>query len=93
MSNVIDAYKSLLASFLAGSLSANEFCSVYIDRFKGEDELSEKVFELLDELFGDVDAFTTDSNLLAPRPDFYLDEAQLRKKVQVALDRLAAFGA
>ena len=93
MRGVLATYKSLLASFLAGSISVKEFESIYVDRFKNEDNLDEQVFELLDELFGDVDSFTTDRNLLAHRPDFYLDEAQLRKKVQVALDRLTAFRA
>ena len=93
MSNVVGAYKSLLESFLVQSISAIEFQSIYVDRFKNEGHLDEQVFELLDELFGDVDSFTTDRYLLAHRPDFYLDEAQLRKKVQVALDRLAAFRA
>lgn len=70
----------LLDRFLSNPVSVEEFRTTYLDRFKGEvRQLDEPLYQLLDGLFGDVDAFTTDSLLLADHPDFYLDENQLKK--------------
>jgi len=35
------------------------------------------LFELLDGLFDDIDAFTADPQLLAENPEYYLDEVKL----------------
>lgn len=81
-------YKHLLEKFLAESMTVDEFQSAFLAQFKDEEQLDERVYEILDELFGDIDSFTRDSSLLASSPSFYLDEQQLRKKVQMALSRL-----
>ena len=90
MSNALVDYGSLLGPFLSGAMSVEEFQATYLDCFKKEGQLDASTFELLDELFGDVDSFTTDQGLLVENPDFYLDEAKLRKKVRSVVNRLAA---
>jgi hypothetical protein len=50
--------------------------------------MDEALYELLEGIFGDVDSFTTDQELLAENSDFYLDELQLREKVRQASIRL-----
>lgn len=91
MNNVDVEYRMLLDRFLSNPVSVEEFRTTYLDRFKGEvRQLDEPLYQLLDGLFGDVDAFTTDSLLLADHPDFYLDENQLKEKVRSAAGRLAA---
>ena len=89
MSNPLVDYASLLEQFLSGAMPVEEFQATYLDRFKGERSLEEPLFELLDELFGDIDSFTTDSQLLAENPDFYLNEAKLRQKVRRTVERLS----
>jgi hypothetical protein len=91
MSNPATDYRLLLERFLGGELTAERFQSTYLERFKTEQRrLDEPLFELLDGLFGDVDSFTTDLNLLAENPSFYLDEDRLREKVRdVVKQRLA----
>jgi hypothetical protein len=89
VSNPLVDYASLLEQFLSGAMPLEEFQATYLDRFKGEGPLEEPLFELLDELFGDVDFFTTDSQLLAENPDFYLNEAKLRQKVRQTVERLS----
>jgi hypothetical protein len=88
MSTLVD-YERLLEQFLSGAMPVEEFQATYLDRFKNEGQLDESLFELLDELFGDVDSFTTDPQLLAENPGFYLDEAGLRQKVRQAAARLS----
>lgn len=83
MGNVLAGYESLIRRYLDGGISVDEFRAAYFDLFKNEGALDKAQFELLDELFGDLDSFTTDPTLLAERPDFYLDEAKLREKAQV----------
>lgn len=90
MSNPVVDYRSLLEQFLRGELTAEKFQSMYLDRFKTEQRrLDEPLFELLDGLFGDVDSFTIDPELLAENPSFYLDENRLRGKVRDVLEELS----
>lgn len=90
MCNALVDYGSLLTQFLSGAIPVEEFQAIYLERFKNEGQLDGAMFELLDELFGDVDSFTVDQRLLAESPDFYLDEARLREKVRSVVNRLAA---
>lgn len=71
-------------------MPVEEFQAIYLDRFKNEEQLDEPLFELLDEIFSDVDSFTNDQQLLAENPRFYLDEAGLRERVRVAMGRMSA---
>jgi len=94
MSNMYTDYGLLLHGFLSGASSAEDFQRAYIDCFKNESRaLDDSLFEILDELFGDVDAFCADPDLLAElvvaKPGFYLDEKALREKVAQASQRLA----
>jgi hypothetical protein len=93
MSNALADYRLLLEQFLMGAMPVEDFQTTYLDRFKNEGPLDASLFELLDELFGDVDSFTTDSQLLAESPGFYLDEAGLREKVSRAMSHLSAMAA
>ena len=91
MTDVSVDYGLLLEQFLDGAMSAEEFQSTYLDRFKNERRrLEDALFDLLDGLFGDVDSFSTDPKLLAENPGFYLDERQLREKTRAAAVCLAA---
>lgn len=90
MSNPLVDYRLLLEQFLNGAMSVEKFQATYLDRFKNEGQLDGPLFELLDELFGDVDSFTTDQQLLTEKPGFYLDEAGLREKVRRAANRLSS---
>lgn len=94
MSDPCTDYGLLLQGFLTGTMSAVDFQRAYLDRFKNESrKLDDALFEVLDELFGDVDAFVADPNLLAnldvENPGFYLDEKALRKKVSQAAEHIS----
>jgi hypothetical protein len=90
MSKPAQDYRLLLERYLSGELTAEKFQSTYLDRFKTERQrLDEPLFELLDSLFGDVDSYTKDPELLVENPSFYLDEERLREKVRHAVKLLA----
>ncbi|MDT4291663.1 colicin immunity domain-containing protein [Methylomonas sp. MO1] len=89
--SVVD-YQLLLDQFLYNEISAEEFQRKYLDRFKNEmRHLEDPLFVLLDELFGDVDAFAMDPLLLAENPKYNIDEQGLRDKVNVVVNRLSIF--
>ena len=90
MSTPAQDYRLLLERYLSGELTVERFQSMYLDRFKTEQQrLDEPLFELLDGLFGDVDSFTKDPELLAENPNFYLDEERLREEVRRVVKKLS----
>lgn len=82
-------YRDLMWKYLSGELSVLAFQMSYIDKFKGEKRaLDEEMFLLLDELFGDADAYTEDEGLLMEDSKFYLDEQRFKEKVKYVFDKL-----
>ena len=90
MTGQIQAYKTLVDSFLKGEMSAESFQDKYLKMVQADEALYEGDIGLvIDELFADVDAFTRDPELLSEEPDFYLDEQRLREKARIAAHRFA----
>ena len=79
-------YLELLASFLRGSVGVSDFEGAYLDLFKHDDVIRpDEVFDVLDELFSDVDAYS-------PQPaDDEVDEEQLRQRAREAYHRLRTY--
>jgi hypothetical protein len=74
----IDEYKLLISDFLLKKIIIEDFQSKFLNKFKNETgKLSEYQYELLDTLFGQVDSFTLDSDLIKQNPEFYINESQL----------------
>jgi hypothetical protein len=89
MNTVFERYSNLIESFLNRELSSQAFSDSFITLFKNETgPMEESIFLLLDELFGDADAFTSDAVLLAEDPAFYLNERDLESKVHNILHRM-----
>ena len=84
-------YLLMMNSFLQGIITTSDFVTAYLKKFKVETkEFDEKEFAILVELFGDIDAYTPDVELLAENPNFYLDSVQMRKSVERAMAKLNA---
>jgi hypothetical protein len=80
-------YIRLLKNFVNNKISSDEFESQFLEIYKNEKRFdSEREFQILDKLFGDVDAYCGDSALFDP--EFDIDEAELRLSVQKALNAL-----
>ena len=89
MSQTAAEYRNLSERFLREELSAEQFQAMFLEGFKHETrQLDEPLFFLLDELFGDVDCYTSNPELLAEEKDFYVDEHALRDKVRQALGQM-----
>ncbi len=79
-------YFSLLELFQSGRITAQEFETRYLQLFKSDNRLfPEAIFEVLNGLFSDVDAFVADPK---PRRLNDLDDKQLLASSLVAYDRL-----
>ncbi len=90
MTNTAENLIALCQSYLDNQLEV----SVYIDRFEGiyldrQDELTEAEFNIIDAIFMDNDNFEPHPLI---REDFtdYIDEAELRRRTQMNIDKLTA---
>ncbi len=83
----MNKYIMLLKNFVYRKISADEFERRFLELFKGETALMpEREFHILDKLFGDVDAYCSDPDLIDPQ--FDIDENELRSSAQEALAEL-----
>lgn len=90
MSDLSKPYRMLIELFLERKLSAEDFCEQYFVMMKKDDKIHEEHVDwILDELFGDADAFTRDATLVAEKPNLFIDEEELRRKAELAAARLA----
>jgi len=88
MSPVARHYVEMIRAFLDGRMSAQEFSAAFFARFKADaDPFTEPEFQTLDRLFADLDAYCDDPDL---RGEWGIDEDELRKCAQLALDKLSA---
>ncbi len=90
-------YLKLLRSYLSGAITGEELQRCYLEMFKTEDRaMSEKLFGVLDEVFGDIDSYCPDPILLAElrkqRGNWHLDDEALRVRVENAVQRIEAIG-
>lgn len=71
----VEGYTELLAEFIGGKLNAETFEASYLHKFKNElVQLPQPVFEELDRMFGDIDAYSPDPLI---RPADGLDDEEL----------------
>lgn len=93
MTEVREAYANLMRDFVSERITAQEFETQYLKKFKGEKRsLDEWTYQILDQVFGHVDAFCGDDllrkDLESKYPGEQLSAEQLRLKVAEALARL-----
>jgi hypothetical protein len=81
-------YLTLIESFTSAQISAPMFERQFLERYQADPFLwSEDVFDALDGLFADVDAYVADDDL-RDADDGDLDDEGLRESAQRVLDRL-----
>jgi len=87
-SRSVQALLDLIESFVEGRISAAEFERRYMLEFQARDDGTwrEEEYQLLNGLFGAVDAFCADPRLRDPRQD--LDETGLRAAARRVLEQL-----
>lgn len=66
VSRMLEKYRDLIRRFVIGDVSADEFATDYLAWFKDDpNQVIGKEFDILDELFADVDAYVSDPPLRA----------------------------
>ena len=86
------SYLKLIEKYLENSISIDDLINHYFEKFKNDNNINDTEFFILDELFGDLDSFTRDQELLDKKPDFFLNEAALKDKIAIAATRLTSLG-
>lgn len=87
----VDGYVELIEAFLAERVSAPQFEARYLALFKSDrSSWPEPIYEILNELFLDVDAFCADPAIRLPDE---LDEPALRSRASGTLAALAGVAA
>lgn len=82
----IDKYISLVESYLGNRITVQEFECSYLECFSNEIiEFPEHIYNLLNELFLDIEAFCSDSSM---RGEGDMNENDLRKVCGKSLDDL-----
>jgi hypothetical protein len=86
-SHDLTPYIDLIESFLNNQISSLTFEREYLDMFKNDEtRWAGEEYEVLNELFSDVDAFCADPEL---RGSDDLDEEQLRQGAKIAIEKLS----
>ncbi len=90
MNNLYE-YENLIERFLNGIISVKEFERAYIDKYTNDNEpKKEDLFQILDWLFFQVDAFTDLPMEPGDNPEDYINEEQLRESAAETLQALRA---
>jgi hypothetical protein len=88
---VLDKYISVIKMFTTGEMKACDFEKNYLKLFKSEPELKGKVFDVLNKLFSDVDAYCGDpeiANYHKEDPFHDIDENELLNRAKSSLKKL-----
>ena len=84
----LSRYLALIDDFISGRVDGPEFEGRYLSTFKTEDRiLGSPIFDILNELFIDVDSYVADPDLRTGPED--LSEEQLRERAREARQKLS----
>jgi hypothetical protein len=91
MSDISAEYEKLIESYLAGTTPVAELRDFFRDKFKQETRPLDEVLSLILEGFvADLETYTGDKELLAEKPNLFLNEMQIRERAKTTLVHLAA---
>lgn len=91
VSRMLENYRNLIHRFAIGEISADEFEVDYLARFKDDpDQVVGDAFDVLDELFADVDEYVSDPTLRGNSGGISGEE--LRRRARDVYARLYADG-
>lgn len=71
-------YEKIVESFVNKNISVKEFDEKFNERYAIEKNNSDELFQLLDEIFYFIDAYTEVEELIGTEEDYYIDEERLR---------------
>jgi hypothetical protein len=78
---MLEGYRDLIRRFAIGEISADEFETDYLARFKDDpNQVVGEEFDILDELFADVDDYVSDPTLRESAGGISGDELRARAR-------------
>jgi hypothetical protein len=78
---MLETYRDLIRCFVIGNISADEFQTDYLARFKdGPNQVTGEEFDILDELFADVEDYLSDPTLRLSTGDICDEELRARAR-------------
>jgi hypothetical protein len=81
VSRMLEKYRDLIRRFVTGEISADEFETNYLTRFKDDPkQVSGEEFDILDELFADVDDYVSDPTLRETTGGISAEELRARAR-------------
>jgi hypothetical protein len=81
-------YQELIQTFVSQTLSVQDFETQYLEAFKAQPQgMHPGLFALLDQLFGDVDAYSADC-LPGEETAFCISETALRQRAAETLKQM-----
>ncbi|GBF82202.1 colicin immunity domain-containing protein [Aphanothece sacrum] len=84
----IENYQSMIQAFVDGRLPIQEFETQYLAAFKSQSTgMNPELFQLLDSLFSDVDAYSPDC-LPEEETPFIISALSLYKQAAITLEKL-----
>lgn len=84
---MVAGYQGMIRRFIAGETPANQFESEFLQYFKSDTkQVSSDEFDILDELFANVDEYVEDPQLRAATGG--IDSEELRRRAQEAYQLL-----
>jgi hypothetical protein len=87
VSRMLEQYRDLIRRFVIGDISADEFEADYLARFKDDpNQVIGEEFDILDELFADVDDYVRDPTLRESTGG--ISDEELRARARDAYARL-----
>lgn len=78
-------YCDIIDKTLAREIPPREAAKRYFTFFADDNEVVEgPVYDILESIFEDFDAFTENTDLIPIKPDYYIDEETLRQRLTKA---------
>jgi hypothetical protein len=82
-------YARIINEFLRAEITVDDFCAVYMKSFLSEkNDIADEVFDVLDYMFCEANAYTPDQQLLKESPQDHITETQLRQAARKTLQML-----
>ena len=89
--HILGKYITIIKKFADGDMKAFDFERSYLEMFKSEGELQGRLFDVLNELFSDVDSYCGDAeiaNYNKEDPFHDIDENELLNRAKSSLQKL-----
>lgn len=87
----LDRLMEIIQDFVSAKIPAEDFTREYHRLFLTAIPPDDEIFQILDRMDADANAFTNDYTLIRDHPDYYIDEDRLRASAMSTLEDIAGY--